>query len=46
MRAIDPEALDDQDRLTREMFIYNRERELESMSFPGRLLPIDQFDGG
>ena len=28
------------------MFIYNREREIESLGFPGRLLPIDQFDGG
>ena len=46
VRALDPGALDDVDRLTREMFIYNRERALESMGFPGRLLPIDQFDGG
>jgi hypothetical protein len=28
------------------MFIYNREREIERLGFPGRLLPIDQFDGG
>ena len=46
VRAIDPEALDDEERLTREMFIYNREREIERLGFPGRLLPIDQFDGG
>ncbi len=46
VRAIDPDRLDDEGRLTREVFIYNRERELEHMSFPGRLLPIDQFDGG
>jgi uncharacterized protein (DUF885 family) len=46
VRAIDPDRLDDEGRLTREMFIYNRGRELERMSFPGRLLPIDQFDGG
>ncbi len=46
VRAIDPESLDDEERLTREMFVYNREREIESLGFPGRLLPIDQFDGG
>ena len=46
VRAIDPGTLDDEERLTREMFIYNREREIESLGFPGRLLPIDQFDGG
>ena len=46
VRAIDPETLDDEERLTREMFIYNREREIERLGFPGRLLPIDQFDGG
>ena len=46
VRAIDPETLDDEERLTRELFIYNREREVESLGFPGRLLPIDQFDGG
>jgi uncharacterized protein (DUF885 family) len=46
VRALDPGPLGDEDQLTREMFIYNRERELERMTFPGRLLPIDQFDGG
>jgi len=46
VRALDPGRLDEEGRLTREMFIYNRERELERMSFPGRLLPIDQFNGG
>ena len=46
VRATDPGSLDDEKRLTREMFIYNREREIERLGFPGRLLPIDQFDGG
>ena len=46
VRAIDPGTLDDEERLTRKMFIYNREREVERLGFPGRLLPIDQFDGG
>jgi len=46
VRAVDPETLDDEERLTREIFIYNREREIERLGFPGRLLPIDQFDGG
>ena len=35
VRAIDPETLDDEERLTREMFIYNREREIEQPRFPG-----------
>jgi uncharacterized protein (DUF885 family) len=46
VRALDPDRLDDQDRLTREIFVYYRESELDRMSFPGRLLPISQFDGG
>ncbi len=46
VRTTDPESLDDEKRLTREMFIYNREREIERLGFPRRLLPIDQFDGG
>lgn len=46
VRAIDPDALDDEGRLTREMFIYNREHEIEHLRFPNRLLPIDQFNGG
>jgi uncharacterized protein (DUF885 family) len=46
VRAVDPAALDDADRLTRELFIAGRERELERLSYPGRLLPISPFDGG
>ena len=46
VRAIDPAALGEEERLTREMFLYNREREIERLSFPGRLLPMSPFDGG
>ncbi len=44
--AIDPESLDATSSLTREMFLYNRNREGERNGFPRRLLPISQFDGG
>jgi len=44
--AIDPEFLDEGARLTREMFLYNRDRALERSRFPNRLLPVSQFDGG
>ncbi len=44
--AIDPESLDAASSLTREMFLYNRNREGERNGFPRRLLPISQFDGG
>jgi uncharacterized protein (DUF885 family) len=43
--AIDPATLDDEHRLTREMFVYNREAAIAESGFPGRLLPISQFDG-
>jgi uncharacterized protein (DUF885 family) len=46
VRAVDPATLDDGQRLTRELFIHNRERDIEELGFPGRLLPISQFDGG
>ena len=44
--AIDPAALADGARLTREMFLYNRERALERTRHPNRLLPVSQFDSG
>jgi uncharacterized protein (DUF885 family) len=44
--AIDPSALDDDARLTREMFLYGRDIALERDRHPRRLLPISQFDGG
>jgi uncharacterized protein (DUF885 family) len=46
VRAIDPARLDDEERLTREVFIYYRGAEVESFRFPSRLLPVSQFDGG
>lgn len=46
VRAIDPARLDAKDRLTREIFIYYREGDIDRGRFPGRLLPISQFDGG
>jgi len=44
--AIDPAALEDDARLTREMFLYGRDIALERNRHPRRLLPISQFDGG
>jgi uncharacterized protein (DUF885 family) len=44
--AIDPVALDQDARLTREMFLYGRDIALERGRHPRRLLPISQFDGG
>jgi uncharacterized protein (DUF885 family) len=46
VRAIDPATLDETRRLTREVFLDNRERAVAQHAFPGRLLPIDQFGGG
>ena len=42
--AIDPEALDDEDRLSRAMFLRFREQELESLHYPDYLLPLDQMN--
>jgi uncharacterized protein (DUF885 family) len=44
--AIDPAALDQDARLTREIFLYNRDSMLARDRHPNRLLPISQFDGG
>lgn len=44
--AIDPQALDDGDRLTRDMFLYYRGVVIERNRHPRRLLPLSQFDGG
>ncbi len=46
VQAVDPAALDDERRLTREMFLYERESAIAELGFPGRLLPISPFDGG
>jgi uncharacterized protein (DUF885 family) len=41
--AIDREQLDDQDRLSYDLFKLNREQSLEGNQFPSHLLPINQF---
>lgn len=43
MRAVDGDALDGQDRLSLDMFIRARERDVESHRFPSHLQPINQF---
>jgi uncharacterized protein (DUF885 family) len=42
-RAIGPEGLTGQDRLSYDIFTLNRESALEDLAFPDRLLPVDQF---
>lgn len=42
---IDRGRLGDQERISRDIFIYEREQELEGLQFPGELLPLDQFNG-
>ena len=42
-RAIGTDGLTGQDRLSYDIFTLNRESELEELTFPDRLLPIDQF---
>jgi uncharacterized protein (DUF885 family) len=42
-RAIGPEGLTGQDRLSYDIFTLNRESALEELQFPDRLLPVDQF---
>ncbi|MDH3615957.1 MAG: DUF885 family protein, partial [Gammaproteobacteria bacterium] len=41
--AIDREQLDDQDRLSYDLFKLNREQSLEGNQFPFHLLPVNQF---
>jgi uncharacterized protein (DUF885 family) len=41
--AIGPEQLDEEDRLTRALFIHERRRALAGMEFPSELLPVDQL---
>jgi uncharacterized protein (DUF885 family) len=43
VEAIPPEALDEQRRLSREMFIRGRQHELEAFRFPEELMPVNQF---
>ncbi len=43
MTAIDPDALEGQDRLSYDMFVRERQRELDGFAFPGHLQPVHQF---
>jgi uncharacterized protein (DUF885 family) len=43
IKAIGPDGLDGQARLSYDIFVRNREQALEGERFPGWLLPIDQF---
>jgi uncharacterized protein (DUF885 family) len=43
---IDPAGLSEEDRLTRDMFLHDRDMEVAGERFPSRLMPFDQFNGG
>lgn len=43
VEAVDPEALDEQRRLSRTLFLRDLRHDLEGERFPDHLLPIDQF---
>ncbi len=43
VRAIDPSGLDEQDRLSYEMFVADRERAIAGEQFPDHLMPLNQF---
>jgi uncharacterized protein (DUF885 family) len=44
-RAIDLDALSEQQRLTLEIFLFERERALARLAFPGHLMPVSQLSG-
>ena len=44
LEPIDPAKLEDTDRITYDVFKYDRESTIEGVPFPGELLPIDQFN--
>ena len=44
LAGIDRAALDPPDRITWEVFAWARRSDLENDTFPGRLLPLDQFN--
>ena len=46
VEAIDPAQLTEADALVRETFLYGRRMQLDGARFPGRLMPLDQFNGG
>ncbi len=41
--AVDPATVDPADRVSRELFIRSRELDLESLRYPGYLMPLDQM---
>ncbi len=43
MRAVDPDLLDEGDRLSRDLFIWDRAMAIEGFSFPSQLIPMNQF---
>jgi uncharacterized protein (DUF885 family) len=43
VQAIDRDSLSGQDRLSYDIFVYERETALEGARFPGELIPLDQF---
>ncbi|MEX0900366.1 MAG: DUF885 domain-containing protein [Gammaproteobacteria bacterium] len=43
IRAIDPSGLGEQDRLSYEMFVADRERAIAGERFPNHLMPLNQF---
>lgn len=43
MTSIDPALLDEEDRVSREIFLWDRERDLEGLTFPSHLIPMNQF---
>jgi hypothetical protein len=46
IRAIDPDSLSPADRISYDIFLYEREREARSERFPFHLLPINQAGAG
>ncbi|MBV7315190.1 DUF885 family protein [Shewanella sp. NIFS-20-20] len=43
-KAIDRDSLSEQDRLSHDIFVYDREQALVAETFPERFLPLNQFD--
>ncbi|MBW7931358.1 MAG: DUF885 domain-containing protein [Gammaproteobacteria bacterium] len=44
LEGINPEELGPADRITREIFAWARRNDLDNAAYPGRLLPLDQFN--
>jgi uncharacterized protein (DUF885 family) len=43
VRQIDPDLLDEEDRVSRGVFLWDRGMDLEGLSFPSHLMPMTQF---